>query len=548
VFGQNSQALSSDVIAALNRVYSLRSTLNIAAVNVSLAQLNDPNPSNCDISEGPMKSAIDQLRGANIATVISSGDDGFRNGISTPSCISTSISVGSTTKGDAVSGFSNVASYMSLFAPGSAIFSSILNGGYGFMSGTSMSAPHVAGAWAVLRQANPNSTVSQILSALQSTGVPITDTRSGGTFTKNRIELNDALALLAPGPTSISPTSGGLGATLTVTINGNNFTTGSTVSFGADISVTTVSFLSSSQLRASISISPAATPGPRNVTVTTNNGAVGTLPNAFTVSPSPPTITSLNPSTVASGGQAFTLTVNGTRFTSASVVQVNGSNRTTTFVSASQLTAFILASDLVTSASSMAITVTTPGGGTSSATNLTLSQPSLTVSATSSPPGGAITATLGNSPSVGAWLALAQVGSPANTYLQYTFVAAGVTSRTWDVTMPTTVGNYEFRLYLLNTYSVLARSPPVAVVNINPTPNITALNPASVAAGSGAFALTVTGTGFVAGTTATVGGQSRTVSGVSPTQLTIAVLTADIASTGNVAVKVANPPNCVGSN
>ncbi len=291
VFGQNSQALTSDVIAALNRVYSLRSTLNIAAVNVSLAQLNDPNPNNCDISEGPMKSAIDQLRGANIATVISSGDDGFRNGISTPSCISTSISVGSTTKGDAVSGFSNVASYMSLFAPGSAIFSSILNGGYGFMSGTSMSAPHVAGAWAVLRQANPNATVSQILSALQSTGVPIADTRSGGTFTKNRIELNDALALLAPGPTSISPTSGGLGATLTVTINGNNFTTGSSVSFGADISVTTVSFLSSSQLRASISISPTATPGPRNVTVTTNNGAVGTLPNAFTVSPSPPTIT-----------------------------------------------------------------------------------------------------------------------------------------------------------------------------------------------------------------------------------------------------------------
>jgi hypothetical protein len=217
-------------------------------------------------------------------------------------------------------------------------------------------------------------------------------------------------------------------------------------------------------------------------------------------------------------------------------------------VSASQLTAFILASDLVTSATSLAITVTTPGGGTSSATNLTLSQPSLTVSATSSQPGGAITATLGNSPSVGAWLALAQVGSPANTYLQYTFVAAGVTSRTWDVTMPTTVGNYEFRLYLLNTYSVLARSAAVAVVNINPTPNITALNPASVAAGSGAFALTVTGTGFVAGTTATVGGQSRTVSAVSPTQLTIAVLAADIASTGNVAVKVANPPNCVGSN
>ena len=43
--------------------------------------------------------------------------------------------------------------------------------------------------------------------------------------------------------------------------------------------------------------------------------------------------------------------------------------------------------------------------------------------------------------------------------LQYTFVAAGVSNRTWDVTMPTTPGSYEFGLLFINTYTVAARSP-----------------------------------------------------------------------------------------
>ena len=159
-----------------------------------------------------------------------------------------------------------------------------------------------------------------------------------------------------------------------------------------------------------------------------------------------------------------------------------------------------------------------PGGGTSAAQALTITGPGLTASATSSPPGGLVTATLSNGPAEGAWLALAQVGSAASTYLQYTFVTAGVTNRTWDVTMPTALGNYEFRVYLLNTYTVIARSAAVAVVNINPTPAIGGLTPASLAAGSAVGTLTVTGTGFVSGITATVGGQARTVTGVTPTQ------------------------------
>jgi subtilisin family serine protease len=71
--------------------------------------------------------------------------------------------VGSTNKDDTVSAFSNVASFLSLFAPGDSITSSVTGGTYASESGTSMATPHVAGAWAVLHQAAPTASVSDVL-------------------------------------------------------------------------------------------------------------------------------------------------------------------------------------------------------------------------------------------------------------------------------------------------------------------------------------------------------------------------------------------------
>ena len=86
-------------------------------------------------------------------------------------------------------------------------------------------------------------------------------------------------------------------------------------------------------------------------------------------------ITSISPSIVATGGPAFTLTVNGGGFASSAVVNVNGSARLTTFVSANQLQASIPASD-ITTAGSLAISVTTPfpGGATSEPKTLIVAQ------------------------------------------------------------------------------------------------------------------------------------------------------------------------------
>ncbi|QBZ96583.1 T9SS sorting signal type C domain-containing protein [Flavobacterium sangjuense] len=70
-----------------------------------------------------------------------------------------------------------------------------------------------------------------------------------------------------------------------------------------------------------------------------------------------PTITSISPPSKVAGAGAFTLTVNGTGFVNGtSTVKWNGSTRATTFVSATQLTAAILSTD-ITSSGSAAITV-----------------------------------------------------------------------------------------------------------------------------------------------------------------------------------------------
>jgi len=86
-----------------------------------------------------------------------------------------------------------------------------------------------------------------------------------------------------------------------------------------------------------------------------------------------PVVTSISPTSATAGGAGFTLTVNGSNFISTSVVKWGGSNRTTTRVSATRLTAAILASDIAT-ASTVQVTVfnPTPGGGTSAALTFTV--------------------------------------------------------------------------------------------------------------------------------------------------------------------------------
>ena len=158
----------ADQISGLNWVFGQTGTFNIDAVNMSLGGGN--NATACDGDS--RKPAIDTLLAAGTATVISSGNNGFMNAVGAPGCISTAITVGATNDADGVT--RNRGVLLDLFAPGSQVRSSIWDDNYANKGGTSMAAPHVAGAFAVMREAYPGLTVAQLLTFFQTNGVQIT--------------------------------------------------------------------------------------------------------------------------------------------------------------------------------------------------------------------------------------------------------------------------------------------------------------------------------------------------------------------------------------
>jgi subtilisin family serine protease len=195
------KASPSDLTKALERVYQLRNTHNFAAVNMSLGagQFTDY----CDSNS--LKASIDNLRAAGIATVISAGNDGFTDAVGAPGCISSAITVGNTTDQDTIAADSNMSSMVDLLAPGTNIVSSVPGGAFASEGGTSMAAPHVAGAFALLEEKDPSKNVGANLFDLQWTSTPVTDTRPGGTVTGYRINIADAARVRPPGDSFGSP-------------------------------------------------------------------------------------------------------------------------------------------------------------------------------------------------------------------------------------------------------------------------------------------------------------------------------------------------------
>jgi hypothetical protein len=203
---------------------------------------------------------------------------------------------------------------------------------------------------------------------------------------------------------------------------------------------------------------------------------------SITVLPPAPTATSLAPAGAQVGGPAFNLTVTGTNFIATSVVRWNGADRPTTYLGPTQVRAAIGASDIA-SAGAAIVTVfnPAPGGGTSTGLPFAISlPPALSVSTTSAAGGSQVTVTLANGPGgANDWLALATVVSPDTTYVQWTYVGAGVTNRTWTVTMPMTPGAYQFRL-LVSGYTRVATSATVTVTPPPPAQLTTNVTTASV--------------------------------------------------------------------
>ncbi len=194
----------------------------------------------------------------------------------------------------------------------------------------------------------------------------------GGTSGSLAFAVNNPLPALA----AISPASAtSLGAAFTLTATGSNFRSNSIVRWnGVDLATT---FVSATQLTAAVPAANLTVNGTVPVTVfTPAPGGGTTAPRTFTINDPVPAISAISPTSRTAGGAAFTLTVTGSNFRSTSSVQWNGSGRTTTFVSPTQLTAAIPASDIATGGSaSVTVSNPVPGGGTSGAATLTVNNP-----------------------------------------------------------------------------------------------------------------------------------------------------------------------------
>ncbi len=195
-------------------------------------------------------------------------------------------------------------------------------------------------------------------------------------------------AYAVPNLSSITPNSKNVGdATFTLTVNGsgNRFANGvSTVRFNGSNRTTT--WVNNNKLTASIPAADLLVAGSNSITVYNSSGSHAGTSNALTLTvnnPSP-TLGSISPTATDTGSVQFELTINGTNFVSTSTVRFNGSSRTTTFVSSTQLTATITADD-VDSGGTYPITVNnpTPGGGTSSSINFSVTNPVPTVTSIS---------------------------------------------------------------------------------------------------------------------------------------------------------------------
>ncbi len=157
-----------------------------------------------------------------------------------------------------------------------------------------------------------------------------------------------------PSISSLSPDSAiANGAGFTLTVNGTNFLPGTTVIWGNTALVTT--FVSSTKLTATVTSSLVEAVGRASIAVLLPGGGTS-FATPFRITQGPLLITSLSPGAVSAGSGPLTLTVVGSGFLPRASVIWGTTSLTTTYVSATQLSASVPAS-LLTSAGTVAVTV-----------------------------------------------------------------------------------------------------------------------------------------------------------------------------------------------
>lgn len=227
-------------------------------------------------SDSVMASAVSYARSKNVTVVASAGNSRLTgNAVNYPAAFPGVIGVGSVDVNRVVSPTSNSGSYVDLTAPGVNIFSTYKGSTWAYLSGTSMAAPFVSAAAAILKSASPALTPDQVEAVLESTatdlGVKGRDNDYGFGF------LNPVQALCTVGfcgGTTVSPSTN--------------------PSVSPSVSPTTTSPAPSPSVSKTPTVSPSSTPSPTLTSPTVSPSPTSTLRlsviKSVTVSPTATTV------------------------------------------------------------------------------------------------------------------------------------------------------------------------------------------------------------------------------------------------------------------